>query len=73
MIYGRELQLSDFRVRGAAATPVAIGVPGREPAALLEVMREPPHGGQQEPKVRRRRLDGPGQKLRVVLNPNEKG
>lgn len=47
--------------------------PGREPAALLEVMREPPHGGQEEAEVRRGRLDGPGQELRVVLNANKKG
>ena len=50
-----------------------VTAPGREPAAFLEVMREPPHGGQQKAKVRRRRLDGPGQELRVVLDSNEKG
>lgn len=47
--------------------------PGREPAAFLEVMLEPPHGGQKETKVRRGWLDRSGQELGVVLNPDKKG
>lgn len=49
----------------------AVSPPGREPAAFLEVMWEPPHRGQEEAKVRRGGLDRPGQELRVVLNSNK--
>lgn len=45
--------------------------PGREPAALLQVMCEPSCRRQQQPKVRRGRLDGSGEEFRVVLNTHE--
>jgi hypothetical protein len=49
----------------------AMSPPGRESAAFLEVMREPPYRGQEEAKVGWRGLDRPRQELRVVLNPNK--
>lgn len=66
-----ELQFCDVHVRGAAATAIAVSVPWRKATAFSQEALEFSCSSQQETKVRRRRFDGSGGELWMVLNSNK--